>query len=167
VAEAARKAQEQKKTAPKPKKVYTDDDIPTRGGLATPGGQTAAPSKETPSDTAKGQAGTGGAEAQGAGADKDKNGEAAWRKRFAELRGKISQAETELDILQREGDKSQLQYYTDPQKALQEQNTRKDINEKNAKIEAKKKEIANLKQQFDDLEVAMKRAGGDSGWSRE
>jgi len=48
--------------------------------------------------------------------------------------------------LQRESQKSQLEYYPDPQKALSEQNTRKDINEKVAKIAAKKQEIAQLKQ---------------------
>jgi hypothetical protein len=68
--------------------------------------------------------------------------------------------------LQRESEKSQVQYYSDPQKALMEQNTRKDINEKNAKIEQKKLEIANLKQQLDDMEVELRKSGGDPGWAR-
>ncbi len=168
VAEAARKAREQKKAAAKPKKVYTEDDIPSRGGAAAspaPAAKAETGSDVTKDQTPKGQA--AGAEAEGADADKDKNDEATWRKKFRAQREKIAQAETELNILQREVEKSQVQFYADPQKAMQEQNSRKDINEKDAKIAAKKKEIESLKQQLEDMELAMKRAGGDSGWARE
>lgn len=75
-------------------------------------------------------------------------------------------AEKELDILQREEEKAQVQYYSDPQKALMEQNTRKDINDKNAKIDQKKQEIANLKQQLSDMEDELRKSGGDPGWAR-
>jgi len=100
-----------------------------------------------------------------AGTGKD-DAETTWRKRFADQRAKIAAAEKELDILQREFEKAQLQYYDDPQKALMEQNTRKEINEKNAKIEQKKQDIANLKQQLSDLEDDLRKSGGDPGWSR-
>jgi hypothetical protein len=157
VADAARRSREQKKAAPKPKKVYTDDDI-----------KPAAPSRE-----AGAAAGAGGAQAtpdngQGAvaaGTGKD-DAETTWRKRFADQRGKIATAEKELDILQRESEKAQVQYYNDPQKALMEQNTRKEINEKNAKIEQKKQDIANLKQQLADLEDELRKSGGEPGWAR-
>jgi hypothetical protein len=165
VADAARKAREQQKAAPKPKKVYTDDDV-----------KPATPSSDAGAATGKGGQGTGGAQAapgkkQGAEAngegDSGKNDqETVWRKRFADQRNKIAAAEKELDILQRESDKSQVQYYSDPQKALMEQNTRKDINDKNAKIEQKKQEITNLKQQLDDMEAELRKSGGDPGWAR-
>ncbi|MGB6599278.1 MAG: hypothetical protein WBE70_19335, partial [Candidatus Acidiferrum sp.] len=93
--------------------------------------------------------------------------ETTWRKRFADQRGKIATAEKELDILQREDDKAQVQYYTDPQKALMEQNSRKDINEKDEKIDKKKQEIADLKQQLSDMEEELRKSGGDPGWARE
>ena len=157
VADAARRSREQKKAAPKPKKVYTDDDIkpaaPSSGAGAAAG---AGGAQDTPD---KGQ----GAVAAGTGKD---DAETTWRKRFADQRGKIADAEKELDILQREGAKAQLQYYNDPQKALMEQNTRKEINEKNAKIEQKKQDIANLKQQLSDLEDGLRKSGGDPGWAR-
>ncbi len=89
-----------------------------------------------------------------------------WRKRFADQRAKISQAEQELDILQREAQKLQTQYYSDPQKALAEQYTRKDITDQDAKIQAKKDEIAKLKQGLSDLEDQLRASGGDSGWAR-
>jgi cell division protein FtsB len=155
VADAARKAREQQKTAPKPKKVYTDDDVkpatPDTGTPGQPGG--AAPDKGA-------AAGAGDA-----GAGKD-DAETAWRKRFKDQRDKIAAAEKELDVLQRESEKAQVQYYNDPQKALSEQYTRKDINDKNAKIDAKKEEIAALKQQLSDLEDELRKAGGDPGWAR-
>ena len=165
VADAARRARQQQKDAAKPKKVYTDDDVKpathsSESGAATgqgsqgAGGAQAAPGKKQ------------GAEANGEG-DSGKNGpETTWRKRFADQRDKIATAEKELDILQRESEKSQVQYYSDPQKALMEQNTRKDINDKNAKIEQKKQEIANLKQRLDDMEAELRKSGGDPGWAR-
>ena len=54
----------------------------------------------------------------------------------------------------------------DPQKALSEQYTRKDINDHDVKIQAKKDEIAQLKQQLSDMEDELRRSGGDIGWSR-
>jgi DNA repair exonuclease SbcCD ATPase subunit len=163
VADAARKAREQQKAAPKPKKVYTDDDVkpatPSNegGAAAGSGGAQGAPDN--------GQAAAAGG--TGTAPTGKEDAETMWRKRFADQRNKIAAAEKELDLLQRESEKAQVQYYSDPQKALMEQNTRKDINDKNAKIEQKKKEIADLKQQLSDLEDELRKSGGDSGWARE
>ena len=71
-----------------------------------------------------------------------------------------------MDILQRELQKSQLQYYPDPTKAMTEQNSRTEINDKTAKIEAKKKELEQLKQQLDDMETELRKSGGDAGWAQ-
>ena len=152
VADAARKAREDKKNAQKPKKVFTDDDV-----------KPAAPETSQPA------AGATGATAQkpgGTGQPEDPNGEKAWRKKFSDQRAKIEKAEKELDVLQRELDKSQLQYYSDPTKAMNEQNSRAEINDKTAKIEAKKKELDQLHQELDDLEAELRKAGGDPGWAR-
>jgi hypothetical protein len=161
VADAARKAREDRKNAAKPKKVYTDDDVKPAAAAAT--ATTTAPSD------AGGAAATGPAGSQKTdegGAAEDPNSEQAWRKRFKEQRDKLAKAETELDVLQREAQKAQLEYYPDPQKALTEQNTRKDVNDKMAKIAAKKQEITQLKQGLEDMEVALRKSGGDSGWAR-
>lgn len=169
VADAARKAREekQKKDAQKPKKVYTDDDIKpatpdkpavqnatasgaTNGTETAAGGAQAADAKKPDDDTQK----------------EDPNSEKAWRKRFSEQHEKIAKAEKELEILQRELEKSSVQYYADPTKAMKEQNSRAEVNDKTAKIEAKKKEIAQLRQQLDDMEADLRKAGGDPGWAR-
>jgi hypothetical protein len=158
VADAARKAREQQKTAPKPKKVYTDDDVKPATPAVDPGaipGQPAGGAQATPDN------------AQGSAAGTAKNDpETAWKKRFADQRDKIAAAEKELDILQRESEKAQVQYYNDPQKALQQQYSRQDINDKNAKIDAKKQQIADLKQQLSDMEDELRKSGGDPGWAR-
>jgi hypothetical protein len=156
VADAARKAREDKKNAAKPKKVYTDDDV--------------KPAARPPADNSAGTAGSTGATVQpktgDATPDEDPNGEAAWRKKFKAQRDKIAKAESELDLLQRELQKAQVEYYPDPQKALMEQNNRKDVTDKMAKINAKKQEIAQLKQGLDDLEDQLRKSGGDPGWAR-
>jgi hypothetical protein len=161
VADAARKAREQKKVAPKPKKVFTDDDVKPAEAAPPP---PAASDALTAPDEVKAEKSQ--AKAQGQPEAENPNSEKAWRKRFAEQRKKISDAELKLDVLQREAQKADVQYYSDPQKAMQEQFTRTEINEKNAKIEATKKQIADLKQQLSDMEDQLRASGGDLGWAR-
>jgi hypothetical protein len=160
VADAARKAREQKKNAAQPKKVFTNDDVAPAPAPAPPA---AAPTDAKDGDA---NAKKTDAAADAKGDKAPDNSEAGWRKRFAEQRAKISQAEQELDVLQREAQKLQTQYYSDPQKALAEQYTRKDITDQDAKIQAKKDEIAKLKQGVSDLEDQLRASGGDSGWAR-
>jgi hypothetical protein len=159
VADAARKAREQKKNATQPKKVFTNDDVAPAPAPAPP----ATASTDAKDGDAK-KADAVAADAKGEKAPD--NSEAGWRKRFAEQRAKISQSEQELDVLQREAQKLQTQYYSDPQKALAEQYTRKDITDQDAKIQAKKDEIAKLKQGLSDMEDQLRASGGDSGWAR-
>jgi chromosome segregation ATPase len=160
VADAARKAREQKKKeADKPKKVYTDDDL----NHYVP----ATPSSEQKTGAAEGKPSSKEGEAKnGAPAEPDKNAEQQWRKRFREAYGKLAQLEKELDIMQREENKAQVQYYSDPQKAMEEQYTRKEINDKNTKIAAKKDEITQQKQHISDMEDDLRKSGGDPGWAR-
>ena len=116
VADAARKAKAQKKTTPPAKKVYNEDNLPASANATEVGEKGATGETVTPA----------GGEAAGTGADKGAE-EAAWRKRFAEQRGKIAAAEKELDILQRELNLLSVQYYSDPNKALKEQTDRTEI----------------------------------------
>src|ERR1700686_2515592 len=146
VADAARRAREAKQKAPKTRKVYTDDDVSKpKPAQPVPSGDSATTQEPA----------TGPAANTPAPADQDAKTEAAWRQRFKEQRDKISRAEKELNILQRETQKTEIQYYPDPQKAMNEQYTRKEINDKDAKVEAKRNEIADLKQGLSDLEDAL------------
>jgi len=157
VAAAARRSRAQQKNAPKPTKVVTNDDFP---------------SSSTPPPASNQKASSGGKQEDAdrpsaeLTAENDPKSEVYWRKRFQKLRDKVAQSEKELDILQRELDKNQVQYYSDPQQALMQQHGRSEINEGTAKIDAKKKEIDSLKQQLSDLEDDLRKAGGDPGWAR-
>jgi hypothetical protein len=167
VADAARKAREmKKKDAAKPKKVYTDDDL--KGSVPAPEAAPAsAPANASGTEAAKTAQVEGDTTKSGdATKTEDPNSEAAWRKRFQAQRDKIAKTEKELDILGRELEKAQLEYYPDPQKALKEQYDRGDINKKSAKIDAKQRELDQLRQGLADLEDQLRKSGGDPGWAR-
>ena len=152
MAEAARKAREQKKTQTKPVKVYTNDNIPKAGFISTVG----------PEEIPKEQ-GAGGTAASAAA----KKGENYWRKRFADARSTLRRDQQALEVEQRELAELMKQYYPDPQKALMQQYTRDDINKKQADIDAKQKEIEADQKAISDLEDELRAAGGDPGWARE
>jgi hypothetical protein len=163
VAEAARKAREKKKQAQAPKaaKVFTNDNIPagTGGGSVSVVGSAPTPSPESGDKTDKA--------AKGADDKEAPSEEATWRKRFADVRTKMRQAEKEIDILQREFNLAQQQYYSDPNQALREQLERKELGELRKKIEDKQAEVKQLQQQLVDLEDELRKAGHPAGWARE
>jgi hypothetical protein len=167
VAAAARKAREEKKKeGTKAKKVYTDDDVShLRGGVTSAAAEVPkVPGQEGEAKTAEGVP-KEGAGAEGAGDKPKETPEQKWRKKFADAYKDLDRAERELDVLQRENNKAQTQYYSDPQKALKEQYTRNEINERDAKIAAKQKEVQQQKDRVSDLEDQMRKDGGDAGWA--
>ncbi len=186
VADAARKAREAKNAAPTGKKVYTDDDVkpaaaapnpapagqPGSDGSTAAGAAQAAPNGDPnaqPANAAATATSDGKPDGKADGKDDKKDGKAdekAWRARFKAQRDQLARLEQELDVLQREENKAQVQYYPDPQKALSEGYTRKDINDKDTKIAAKKDEIAKQNQAISDLEDQLRASGGDPGWAR-
>ncbi|MGD0404812.1 MAG: hypothetical protein ABSB66_16640 [Candidatus Acidiferrales bacterium] len=151
LAAAARRSREEKKEQPKAK-VFTNDDLPTEGGVSSVGESTgtnpAADGKTPAADAASG------------------NDEKAWRAKFATLRHKLEQDQQNLDVMQRELGQLDIQYYNNPVKAMQQDLTREDINKKTADIEAKKQQIEADKQAISDAEDDLRKAGGDSGWAR-
>ena len=172
--EAARRAQEQKKEAPRAKRVYGNEDLATAGtvsvvgsvpasGSTTPGGNTTATGSND------GVTGTGAAAAVKPG-DKAKDSaanEVAWRKKYSELRDKIALKAKEVDVTQRELNLKQQQYYSDPNVALREQYSRSDINDSKTKIDDMRRELVDMQAQLSDLDDQLRRAGLPSSWSRE
>jgi hypothetical protein len=154
VAEAARKAREKAKANSAPaKKTYTNDNVSALrvneiSVIAANGNQV----KDTAPDAAAKPA-------------EPKKDEAYWRKRFADARTKLEIAQKDLDVSQRELNLLQTQYYADPNKALQQQLTRDDINAKTAKIDEKKQQVADLTQAIEDLKDELRRSGGEPGWA--
>jgi hypothetical protein len=153
LADAARKAREAKKDAPKIAKVIDNDSLPSTGGISTVGNSAAA------KDDADAKASAGGTGA--------KNGEKEWRGKFADLRAKLKRDQDDLAVMQRELGVDSVQYNGgDPMKALQQQLTRDDINKKTAAIDAKTQAIQADQQAIDDAEDALRKSGGDAGWAR-
>lgn len=167
VAEAARVAREQKKNQQKPAKVFTNDDLAAMSEGVSVVGSAAPASKEGSAAKPSATHGKTGATEEKAAKPKEEKGQAYWRGRFAEARSKLRDAEKELDILQRELNLQQMQYYSDPNKALREQYERKDINDLRKKIDDKRKEVEQLRQALSDLEDELRQAGGEPGWARE
>lgn len=96
----------------------------------------------------------------------EKEAELSWRKQFGEIDYKIAIARKELDILQREHNILLMQYYANPATAMKEGVTRRDINNHRGAIEGKQKELSELKNQREDLEDALRHAGGPPAWAR-
>ncbi len=155
--EAARKAREQKKDAPKAAKVFTNDNIPSQGAVSTVG--------QAPADTSTDTSDTSTAAPAGS------NEEKAWKDKFAALHHKLDQDQAELDVMQREVGVGMVQYYGgDPQKAAQDQNSQQPMgaayDKKVSDIDAKKKDVEADQQAITDAEDDLRKAGGDPGWAR-
>lgn len=156
--DAARKARAQKKDSTKPAKVFTNDDMGGLKGTISVVGNGPGPQSGTNSTVEK----SGDKKPNDAGKE-----ESVWRAKFAAARKTLAADEKELDILQREFNLKQQQFYTDPTAALQEQHSREDLNKTQGQIDAKKQAIEKDKQALSDLEDALHKAGGDAGWADE
>jgi hypothetical protein len=180
VAEAARRAKEQKaRQQAKPgAKVITNEDIAAlKGPISVVGPEpeppptaTAAPDGSTPAapgtNAAAAKPGPPGKDAQAA-QKPEENGEAYWRAKFADAHRTEASDAKELDILQREFNLKQQQYYSDPNQAMREQNSRNDLNDTQQKINEKKAAVEKDKQAVSALEDQLRKAGGDAGWARD
>jgi hypothetical protein len=162
LAAAARKAREAKKDSSQAgtARVFDNDTIPKRGGVSSVG------AADDASATGSDGSAPGGATTPAASGTAGNNDEKAWRDRFAKLRTKLQQDEDALSIMQRELGVLDVQYYNDPNKAMQQNLTRSDINAKTAKIDAGKQTVEADKQAISDAEDELRKSGNDIGWSR-
>jgi len=159
VADAARKARAQKKDAVKPAKVFTDDNVgDIKGQISVVGSAPASPADN---------AGAKKDDAKTANAGDGKKDEAYWRAKFAAARRVLADDTRELDVLQREFNLKQQQYYQDPTAALKQQYSREDLTQTQGQIDAKKEAVEKDKQAISDLEDELRRSGGEPGWANE
>jgi hypothetical protein len=162
VVEAARKAQAAKKAAPPPKMVFDNDNLSSlKGGISVVGPQPATSEDKAATPADKNAEGTKDA-TSGKGTTKD---EAYWRQQFTTAYNRLNGDTRELDIMQREFNLKQQQFYTDPMAALKQEYSRQDLNDARQKIDDKTAAIAQDKQNISDLEDALRAAGGDPGWA--
>jgi len=156
VADAARKAQADKKNAPKSKMVIDNDNLGTLTGAINVVGEAPA----SPDDLAK----KGGDDKSAKSGEAAKD-EAYWRGKFADADKKLKDDEHELDIMQRERNLKQDQYYADPMAQLKQEYSRQDLNDSKAKIDDMTATVAKDKAGISDLEDQLRQAGGDPGWA--
>jgi hypothetical protein len=162
VVDAARKAQAEKKTAPKAKLTIDDDNIGTLTGTVNVVGPQPAPAD----DQSKKTAADGKTPAPGGPEGKSQaKDEAYWRQRFVDANKKITDDAHELDILQREYNLKQEQYYSDPMAALRQDYSRSDLNDTRMKIDEKTALVGQDKADLANLEDELRQAGGDPGWA--
>jgi chromosome segregation ATPase len=141
--------------------VFTNDNLDTIKGQISIVGETAAPPDKTKTATPADDKKKAPAEAEKAPPPK---GEDYWRQKFADARRKLEDDTHELDILQREYNLKEQQYYSDPNTAMREQFNRQDLTDTKTKIDDKTAAVAQDKQDISDLEDALRQAGGEPGW---
>ena len=161
LAEAARKAREQRKQAAKSTTVFTNDNLPEQGGISTVGQGASSPSSNSASASASAPAGQKASETAKPASD-----EKTWREKFARLRHTLEQDEANLAVMQRELGVLNTQYYNDPVKGMQQGLTRADIDNKTAEIDKMKAQIESDQQAISDAEDQLRKSGGDPGWAR-
>ena len=160
VAEAARKAQQKEKEAPKSKTVWTNDNIPnTPGGVSVVGQP--APSSSSTAATSTEPAVPANAKAP---SEADKEKLAAERaKALSDLesaRKQLDSVKTDLDLAQREYSLDAAQFYSTPDYSTNQQGQAKVDAEKSA-IATKRQAVDAAQKKVDDLVKLLKSLGGE------
>lgn len=137
-------------------KEYTNDNLPTSGGLSGAGAAAGASSSATAS---KGEE------------KKDDRGklEATWRAKFKEQKDKIALLQSEMEVSQREYQNRRGMVYNDPSMVASWQQHPDKFKEEELKYEnerkEKEKELADAKQRLEDMAEELRRAGLPSSWA--
>jgi hypothetical protein len=147
VAEAARRARAQKKNPEKPVKVITDETLDVKKGDVQSAVAEQPRMPGTPETPAQPAAGAANAPAQDSkNASEDDKARAALKERVA-LKEKIKQAQSDLDLLQREYQLDQDSFYSSPDYA-------KNTSGKD-KLDALKQQISDKQQELEQLKAKL------------
>ncbi len=144
VAEAARRTREQKKAAAKPAKVITEDDVKPASSDAM---SATATSAQPATDASNASAAAAQPNSSGAQGPKNPTEAEKVAKERAELKEKIKQAESDLDLLQRELRLDQDSFYSNPNYAGD--------NAGKEKLDALKQQISDKQQDLDRLKTQL------------
>ncbi len=164
LAELARQQRARKAQQGKAVKVLTNDQLsrPSSSRPATRAAEAQKPEGEEQMDAADTtEAGT----AESAREERARL-EKEYRAKFEQLREELSFEERKLDVMQRELNLMQVQYYSDPNVAMREQHERGEINQRMQDLEAQKAAVEQKKAAITALEEGLRREGLPVGWSR-
>jgi len=152
LADAARKAKaERAKEAGKSVKVFTNESVPTSGGISVIG---VPPSEEA--------AGSSGATDSTDPARAKQRQEA--RDQFRKSSSDLALHQRELAVLQQKLNLAQEVFSFNPNETLQQETFRTDINKLTQDVEDKKRQVADDQQAISDLRDEAQREGGDTSW---
>lgn len=156
VAEAARRAREKKKDAPKSKKVITDETLDVKKGDV----QSAVAEEDRIPGTpdAKNQAASGTANAAAANPATQASRDEKLKKEVEAVKEQLKEALGDLDLLQRENRLDQDAYYSKPNYAGDTAGKQK-LDDEQQQISDKRQEVERLKTKLADLQRSL---GGSS-----
>jgi hypothetical protein len=147
----ARELKAQKTKETKPGKVFTNDNL--RSSRVDAGFGVNPSDMKTRVDAAPGD-------------DSGSHGETYFRSQLSRLQSRLETHTRELNVLQQKLGLNQSQYYADPNKTLQEEYTRTDINKYTDEINEKKRQIADDEKAIEVLHDQLRHEGGDPAWLR-
>jgi len=170
LAEYARKVRAERAKKEGKVRMYTNDNIPKSAGLSALGSVFAPAEGEAAAEGAAEGAPAEGEAAPAEGEAKECD-EQCWKGKFSEKRTKVKDTEMELDVLQREYNLARTQYYQDPNAAMREQYSNntgggRELQDLLNRINEKKAQVDNLKQELSSLEDDLRKSGGQPGWAR-
>ena len=175
VADLAR--QNRARKPPQSGRVYTNDDVrtlPSSTPIASAPAAPSGPEAKKPEGQGQGAA-TPAAQGQQPGqaaaasqppAKTEAELEKEYREKFAKLREAQALEEKKLDIMQRELNLMQNQFYTNPQDTMTQELTRGNINQRMKDLETQKAAAEKAKQAVADLEEELRKKGLPAGWAR-
>ncbi|MCX6614531.1 MAG: hypothetical protein NTZ98_00360 [Acidobacteria bacterium] len=162
----------------KASRVFTNENLPREGGLSTSdtGAAPTAKAGEAKEGAAKeGEAKEGEAKAEGKEGEKKTESAAAkpgaeaekeYREKAAKLRDALATEERKLDVLQRESNLASIQYYSDPNRAMNEQYSRNELNTRQAEIDKQKATVEAARRAISNLEDELRKKNLPPGWAR-
>jgi len=166
--ELAKKLRSQRVASQKSVRVFTNDNLPRgpgAGGISIAGSM-ATESPAQPGQPSSSASAAGTAAGASAGGPSGTHDEKYYRERMAELRSRLELHQRELSVLQQKQGQDQMQFYGDPNKTLQQEYSRSDINKVTDEAAKKQAEIDGNNRAIQDLQDQLRREGAPSGWLR-
>lgn len=154
----ARKLRAERKTeGKKPVAVFTNDNLPKSGSMNTV-------------EVSNGAASTSAQSASSAENSTGKHGQEYFSNKAQKIRNDLNMHQRELAVLQQKLSQSQMNYYSSPQKTLEQESGpqfQSDVDKLKKEIAAKQEQIASDQKAMEDLRDELRRDGGKPGWIRE
>jgi predicted RNase H-like nuclease (RuvC/YqgF family) len=147
----ARELKAQKAKQPKPAMVITNDNIPEVEAKAGFGEGSSGKSSKP-------------AAAEASGAPTQAHDKEYFRSHMSDLQSQLDTHKREFDVLQQKLGQNNMQYYPDPNKGLQQEYSRSDIDKLNADLAAKQTQISDDENAIDALREQLRQEGGDASW---